>query len=98
MLFLFFLASLPQIECPEWLPGTNQVLPPGVTLTIDQKLKNNLRCYCEVVKPAETKCLKTRAPEICHRRTENWIENNITNVVLRGQATARKWRLITVEP
>ena len=98
MFTLILLASLPNLECPEWLPGTNQILPAGVTLTKEEKLKNNLRCYCEIVKPAENECIQTRAPEICRRRTNNWIDENITRLVLDNRVTARRWRLITVEP
>lgn len=98
MLTLLLLAGLSQINCPEWLPGTDQVLPMGVTLSREQKIKNNLKCYCKIVKPAEIECLKIRSPELCTRRTSDWIRDNITNIILPNQTNPLRWRLVTIEP
>ena len=98
MILVFFFAGLAQIHCPEWLPGTDRVLPAGVTLTKEQKLKNNLKCYCQIVKPAEIECLKRNLPDMCRQRTAAWVTENIANVVLSNQALVRRWRLMTIEP
>ena len=98
MILSIILAGLAQIHCPEWLPGTNRILPPGVTLTKDQKLKNNLRCYCQIVKPAEEDCLKRNLPDACRERTSNWVAENITNLIVSSQRPPKRWRLMTIEP
>ena len=70
--------NLDQIECPKWLPGTNEILPPGVTLAPDLELENRVRCYCEVVKAKEADCLARQVPEnICKDRTRLWVRNNL---------------------
>ena len=54
--------NLDQIQCPKWLPGTNEILPQGVTLSPDLELENRVRCYCEVVKAKEADCLARQVP------------------------------------
>jgi hypothetical protein len=70
--------NLDQIQCPKWLPGTNEILPQGVTLSPDLELENRVRCYCEVVKAKEADCLTRQVPEnICKDRTRLWVRNNL---------------------
>jgi hypothetical protein len=70
--------NLEQIECPNWLPGTEEVVPEGVSLSPQGQLRNKMRCYCQIVKVKERECLQGRAPaEICKRRTLDWIKNNL---------------------
>ena len=45
--------NLEQIQCPKWVPGSDQVLPQGVSLSPELELENRVRCYCEVVKAKE---------------------------------------------
>lgn len=98
-MFILLLASqLAQINCPEWLPGTNQVLPQGITLTREQKVKNNLRCYCSIVKPSEEECRNLYPPEVCERRTNRWIQENIVNLILTPTPHVKRWRMISIEP
>jgi hypothetical protein len=84
-LILFVFASffnqtygLEQISCPRWVPGTNAVLPQGVTLSPELELENKVRCYCEVVKRQEAECIRQRVPEnICKARTKDWVQKNL---------------------
>ena len=70
--------GLEQIECPKWGPGTNEILPPGVTLSPQLALQNTMRCYCQVVKVKERECVRNRVPkEICLRRTSDWVQQNL---------------------
>lgn len=96
---LVLLTSLPAIECPRWLPGTDQVLPPQVHLTPDQQLSNNLRCYCEIVKPAERECIRMKSPDQCKQRTLDWINRNLRlNTFGNVPGVPRRLRMISVEP
>jgi hypothetical protein len=72
--------QLDNIECPRWLPGTEQILPAGVVLSPAQELQNKVRCYCEVVKQKEHECLSRRGvpKSICIRRTNEWVERNLS--------------------
>ena len=54
--------QLQQIKCPKWVPGTNQILPQGVTLSPELELKNRVRCYCKVVKEKERQCIAQHVP------------------------------------
>ena len=96
--------QMQNITCPQWVPGTNQVLPAGVTLSPELKLKNKVRCYCEVVIPKERECIRMRIPlNLCKARTATWIEDNLmlkenfrrTNGV---QVLPRRDRMINVQP
>ena len=70
--------NLEYIECPKWLPNTNEVLPAGVTLSMDLELANRVRCYCEVVKAKEQECIDSRVPEnVCLARTKDWVDKNL---------------------
>ena len=77
--------NLPQIECPRWAPGGDQILPTNITLSPQLKLQNAMRCYCQVVKTKERECIRQGVPErICQRRTNDWVEQNLklnTNTV-----------------
>lgn len=70
--------NLEQIQCPNWLPGTEEVIPEGVRLSPQDQLRNKMRCYCQVVKVKERECFRNRVPtEICKQRTLDWIRNNL---------------------
>ncbi len=83
----FLIASLPSyhpeapIQCVQYYPGTDIVLPKGVTFnyTPTQKILNALRCYCEIVKLVETNCLRrgfSRAS--CISKTKEWANQNLS--------------------
>ena len=38
--------QLQEINCPKWVPGTNHVMPAGVSLSPELELQNRVRCYC----------------------------------------------------
>lgn len=103
MILALILASLPAIECPNWLPGTREILPPGVTLSPKQEVKNLMRCYCEVVKPLEDQCIRQRVPlGLCKQRTENWLREEIFSKLNDTNETVRpgpvRGRIISIEP
>ncbi len=100
MLSLIVVASLAAIECPKWLPGTNQVLPQGIQLSPQQELENRLRCYCSVVKPAEMVCLQRNSREDCEERTRSWVTSNFPNFNPRpGLVPPRRTlRMLSIEP
>ena len=111
-LFLLVLANLfnqtynlEQIQCPRWLPGTNRLLPQGVTLSPGLELQNRVRCYCEVVKVKEAQCLALHVPAgICKARTRSWVEDNLRlengYQLANGMAPVPpgRDRMISVEP
>ena len=102
MFAVVLLASLPVIECPKWLPGTNEVLPAGVELSRELELNNKLRCYCEIVMPQELECKRNRRAAECKQRTQDWIDQNFFNVQV-GQndiisPPVRRTRMMTIEP
>ena len=71
--------QMQDITCPQWVPGTNRVLPRGVTLAPGLALKNKMRCYCEVVKAKERECIARHVPKnLCVARTNAWVEDNLT--------------------
>lgn len=105
----FLIATLPSfhpqapIQCRQYLPGTNQVLPAGVNYqyTKEEKLMNDLRCFCEIVKPAEVQCI-TRGIEkrLCVAKTRRWVT---ANVVFQGQPgianiPTRKNVIVNIQP
>ena len=100
MLLFFLFASLSPIECPKWLPNTNQILPAGVTLSKAQLLKNNLRCYCEIVVPLERGCLENYSQEQCTQRTKEWVNINIVSLsqelILLNKGP--RWRIMSIVP
>jgi hypothetical protein len=72
--------NLEDIQCPTWVPGSEEVVPAGivVNLTKAQKLDNAARCYCEVVKAEERDCLARHVPkDICLARTSDWLRKNL---------------------
>ena len=70
--------QLQAIDCPKYVPGTNQLLPAGVTLSPDLELQNRIRCYCEVVKYKERECIRARVPSnLCKARTAAWVQDNL---------------------
>ena len=101
MLILVLIAGLSQIECPRWLPGTNVILPENVHLTREQKVKNLMRCYCEVVKVEESLCVANNDREECKERTDTWFRENVLPLISQQgqvQLPARRVRVISIEP
>jgi len=96
--------NLAQIECPRWLPGSNRLVPQGVTLSPDLELQNRVRCYCEVVKAKEAECLALHVPAgICKDRTRLWVDDNLklkeNFQLVNGLASPPpRDRMISVEP
>ena len=80
MLFALILIGSPQaqIECPNWMPGSDIRLPPRVAYnyTRAERLENALKCYCAVVAPLERECKKSHAPADCRARTLTWVREN----------------------
>jgi len=86
LFLLFLIANLPDfhpqapIECKQYYPGTDYVLPKGVSFnyTSEQKVLNNLRCYCEEVKRVERECRSRGfARSRCLQKTATWASNNL---------------------
>jgi len=97
--------QMENITCPKWVPGTDQVIPQGVTLSPELELQNRVRCYCEVVKVKEAQCLARFVPAtICKARTRLWVENNLKLKEAFGLVNGdiapvpRRDRMISVEP
>ena len=96
--------QMTNIECPQWVPGTNEILPAGVELSPRLKLKNLARCYCEVVKVEEKRCINARIPKnLCKARTAAWIEDNLQireryGLVDRPVPLPNRDRMMNVEP
>ncbi len=96
--------QMQNINCPRWVPGTNQVLPRGVTLSPELELKNRVRCYCEVVMSKEQECISNNIPKnLCKARTAAWVEDNLMlreNFRRTQQAgpVPQRDRMINVEP
>jgi hypothetical protein len=84
---LFFLAfltpqggyyNLEEIQCPKWVPDSEQLLPQEVSLSPTMELHNKMRCYCQVVKVKERECLDEHVPRmICIQRTKDWVDANL---------------------
>ena len=85
---LFFLAflsppqwvyNLEDIQCPNWVPDSDEILPQEVTLSPAMELHNKMRCYCQVVKAKEQECLDDNVPRaVCLKRTKDWVNKNLT--------------------
>jgi hypothetical protein len=96
--------QLRQIECPRWMPGSNEVLPQGVVLSPALELQNKVRCYCEVVKRKERQCIARHVPaSICKERTSVWVADNLSLKnsfrLVNGVAPApRRDRMMSFEP
>ncbi len=96
--------QMQNITCPKWVPGTNEILPHGVTLSPELELKNRVRCYCEVVLPQERGCLANNVPRnLCKARTAAWVEDNLMlrENFRRAQAPVplpQRDRMINIEP
>lgn len=85
--------------CPEWLPGTNQVLPQGINLSREQKIKNLMRCYCEIVVPSESRCRKTKSKTQCKSRTDRWFELVFMPLMNNNfQRVPERYRIMSIEP
>jgi hypothetical protein len=70
--------NLQQIKCPRWLPGSDELVPQGVVLPQNLQLQNKVRCFCEVVKREEQRCLRRQVPgTICKERTSDWVRDNL---------------------
>ncbi len=96
--------QLQNITCPKWVPGTDRVLPEGVTLSPNLELDNRVRCYCEVVKQKEQECLDRHVPAaLCKARTANWVEDNLKlketfQLVNGASPVPTRDRMMNVEP
>ena len=96
--------QIQDITCPQWVPGTDRVLPRGVTLSPELALKNKVRCYCEVVKAKERECISRNVPKnLCVARTNAWVEDNLLlrENFRRAQspnAPPQRDRMMNVEP
>lgn len=73
------------IMCVNYIPDTDTPVPAGITYqyTHLEKQLNTLRCYCEIVKPIEDKCVEDGyVKSDCKNKTASWLTQNIT--VLAG--------------
>ncbi len=71
--------NLEDIQCPKWVPDSEEVLPQEVTLSPQMELHNKMRCYCQVVKTKERECLDDNVPRtLCLQRTKDWVEVNLS--------------------
>ena len=80
LLTVIFSSLNSPIECRNYIPGTDQVVPRNITYryTPEQAMINKLRCYCEVVKRVERQCIRTQGrARQCRERTERWVVENI---------------------
>ena len=96
---LLFLST--PVECPQWLPGTDIILPAGTYLTREQKVKNLLRCYCEIVKQREISCLENHSPEYCANKTSAWFRHNVMPMIIPNTVAIppnRQVRMLSIEP
>jgi hypothetical protein len=77
MMILMALPTSPDqpITCARYIPGTDTPLPAGVDYRYTQveRMENDLRCYCERVKPAERACKERYQFSLCVSRTHRWI-------------------------
>ena len=101
-MFSFLLAAgLSNVVCPNWVPGTNEIMPEGIELSKPLKLKNKLRCYCEVVIPAEETCKRNHDVEMCRARTASWVEKNFPEMLSpyrRVVDVPQRMRMMSIEP
>ena len=71
--------NLEQIECPTWVPGTDEIVPEQMILSPALRIHNKMRCYCQVVKVKERECLDNNIPRnICLQRTKEWVLDNLS--------------------
>jgi hypothetical protein len=66
------------ISCPKWINQSDEVAPPGISVSPTQSRTNRLRCYCSIVKPLEKLCKKNYARNLCEQRTLNWLDKNFS--------------------
>ena len=85
--------GLEEITCPRWVPGTDEVMPYGMTLSPELELENKVRC------------IRQRVPEnICKARTKAWVQKNLklkqTTLVNNGGVAPVpvRDRMINIEP
>ena len=85
LFFLGFLSppqwvyNLEDIQCPNWVPGTNEIMPEQMTLSPAMDLHNKMRCYCQIVKVKERECLEDNVPRHrCLQRTRDWVVANLS--------------------
>jgi len=97
--------GLEEITCPRWVPGTDEVMPYGMTLSPELELENKVRCYCEVVKREEARCIRRGVPQnLCEARTKAWVQKNLklkqTTLVNNGGVAPVpvRDRMINIEP
>ena len=96
--------QMTNIECPQWVPGTNEILPAGVELSPRLKLKNLARCYCEVVEVEEKRCIDANIPKnLCKARTAQWVEDNLLlnqgyQLLNQVAPAPTRDRMVNVEP
>ena len=80
MLFALMLVASPQpsIDCPNWMPGSDIRLPPGVeySYSLEERLENKLKCYCSIVVPLERECKRRQPTATCRARTLAWVREN----------------------
>jgi len=75
---ILLMTLLSPIVCPRWLGDGATLAPQGIHLTNKQRRANKLRCYWEVVKPAETLCKTRNPPPKCEERTDRWLTTNFS--------------------
>ena len=97
------LTSLLAIECPRWLPGTDEMLHSEIALSPQNEIKNLMRCYCEVVKPLEAQCIRQRiSPRLCKERTETWLREEVFPRMSRldnlNSTSQSRGRIISIVP
>ena len=94
MLVISLLLASPQVECQRMVPGTNEPLPQGINLSLEQELLHRIKCYCSRVKQEEASCLAgaRTAYEIeqCKLATVRWVQTNL--------ALPRQWQNVNVVP
>lgn len=93
------------ILCRQYYPGTNQIVPEGIPFnyTPQQKVLNNLKCYCEVVKPLETLCIDNGYDRAdCLAKTANWATLNLIDglSIVRSviRVPARRNVIVNIQP
>lgn len=101
LLSTILIASPTAIICPKYLPGTNALLPDDAYLTHEQTVSNLMRCYCEVVVPAEHECRKNYYQADCTDRTDQWVRDNIISLLvnqLQIRPPPTRQRIISIDP
>lgn len=102
LLSTILIASPAAITCQKYLPGTDALLPDDAYLTHKQTVSNLMRCYCEVVMPAERECRKNYYRADCSERTDQWIRDNIISLMVNRHQVRpppnRSTRIISIDP